>query len=50
MNKGTDKVNYRHYEIPLGSPVLALLEKTGSAEDLNDYDHPDSLQIGRAHV
>ena len=45
MNKGTDKVNYRHYEIPLGSPVLALLEKTGSAEDLNDYDHPDSLHF-----
>ncbi len=45
MNKGTDKVNYRHYEIPLGSPILALLEKTGSAEDLNDYDHPDSLHF-----
>lgn len=45
MNKGNDKVSYRHYEIPLGSPVLALLEKTGSAEELNDYDHPDSLHF-----
>lgn len=45
MNKGSDKISYRHYEIPLGSPVLALLEKIGSAEELNDYDHPDSLHF-----
>lgn len=45
MNKGSEKVNYRHYELPLGSPVLALLEKTGSAEDLNDYSHPDCLHF-----
>ena len=42
MNKETEKVNYRHYELPLGSPVLALLEKTGEPED---FDPPDCLHF-----
>lgn len=42
MNKGTDKVIYEHHELPFGSPVLALLEKTGES---GDSAHPDHLHF-----
>lgn len=42
MNKDNDKLVYRHIELPLGSPVLALFERTG---DAGDFKLPDSLHF-----
>lgn len=42
MNNKTRKINYRNVELPFGSPVLAVLEKTGTPED---HIEPDCLHF-----
>lgn len=42
MSKETRKVIYRNMQLPLGSPVLAVLEKTGTPKD---HTEPDCLHF-----
>lgn len=42
MNRNSHKATYQNLQTPLGSPLLAILDKTGTPEDFRE---PDSLHF-----